>query len=76
MVGLGPVLAETPLEYCQRLATALPEGSDYVQSIGRVYTESSYSPRKEVGQQQMEELQKSWVRLYPMLFKRRFPWNR
>ncbi len=76
MVGLGPVLAETPLEYCQRLATALPEGSDYVQSIGRVYTESSYSPRKDVGQQQMEELQKSWVRLYPMLFKRRLPWNR
>ena len=76
MVGLGPVMAETPLEYCRRLSTALPEGSEFVDSIGRAYTESSYSPRKDLREGQLEQLKKSWVQLYPMLFKRRLPWNR
>ena len=76
LIGIRPAMAETPLEYTQRLSMALPEGSESIDSIGRMYTETSYSPKKDLGEEQLQRLQKSWVQLYPLLFKRRLPWNR
>jgi transglutaminase-like putative cysteine protease len=76
MAGAGPALAETPREYSQRLAGTFPEASESIGSIVALYSEASFSPRKELGEQQMDRLKTSWVRLYPLLFKRRLPWNR
>jgi transglutaminase-like putative cysteine protease len=76
MIGAGPDLAETPWEYSQRLAASFPEASDSIGNIIEIYSEASFSPRKELGAEQMERLKASWVRLYPILFKRRLPWNR
>jgi hypothetical protein len=76
MVGAAPVLSETPLEYCHRLAGAFPDGAEAIGSIGDLYTESRFSPRKDLGEAQLVRLQKSWVDLYPVLFRRRLPWAR
>jgi hypothetical protein len=76
LVGTGPVAAETPLEYCRRLAVAFPDGAVAIGSIGELYTESRFSPRRDLGEAQLVRLQKSWVKLYPVLFKRRLPWRR
>ncbi len=76
LVGAGPGLAETPWEYSQRLAASFPEGSESIGNIVELYSEASFSPRKELGEQQMARLKTSWVQLYPVLFKRRLPWNR
>ncbi len=74
--GAHPELTETPIEYCGRLAAAFPEGARAIGDIGILYAESRFSPRKELDEAQLVRLQKSWVELYPVLFKRRFPWNR
>jgi transglutaminase-like putative cysteine protease len=76
LVGTGPVPTETPLEYCGRLAVAFPDGATAIGSIGSLYTESRFSPRKDLGETELVRLQKSWVELYPVLFKRRLPWRR
>ncbi|OGO39958.1 MAG: hypothetical protein A2147_04630 [Chloroflexi bacterium RBG_16_57_8] len=76
LVGTGPVVTETPLEYCGRLAGAFPDGATAIGSIGELYTEARFSPRKDLGDAQLVRLQKSWVELYPVLFKRRLPWRR
>jgi hypothetical protein len=76
MVGFGPLSSETPLEYCGRLAVALPDGAKAIGSIGELYSEARFSPRKDLDETQMVRLQKSWVELYPVLFKRRLPWRR
>jgi hypothetical protein len=76
LVGTGPVATETPLEYCGRLAIAFPDGATAIGSIGELYTESRFSARKDLGEAQLVRLQRSWVDLYPVLFKRRLPWRR
>jgi transglutaminase-like putative cysteine protease len=73
---LGPGMTETPLEYGRRLAAALPEGSEYIDSVARLYTECRFSPRKDLEGEDLERLQKAWNGLYPILFKRRLPWKR
>ena len=76
MVGVGPSSSETPFEYCHRLSTAIPEGAQSIDNIGLLYAESSFSPRKDLNDDQLSALRKAWVALYPILFKRRLPWNR
>ena len=76
LVGVGPEVSETPFEFCHRLAMEFPEGTQPIDSIAELYSETSFSPRKELKDDQLVRLQKSWVDLYPILFKRRLPWNR
>jgi hypothetical protein len=73
---LGPGSAETPLEYGRRLSAALPEGSEYIGSVAQIYTECRFSPRKDLEGERLDQLQKAWNGLYPILFKRRLPWKR
>lgn len=74
MVEVGPLAAETPLEYCARLASAYPIGAEAITDIGRLYVEASFSPRKDLSEDDNTRLRKHWVQLYPVLFKRRIPW--
>jgi transglutaminase-like putative cysteine protease len=74
--GAEPFLTETPLEYCHRLAIAVPSGAQAIHNIANLYAESRFGPRKDLTDNDLVRLQKSWVELYPILFKRRFPWNK
>ncbi len=76
VVGVAPSVAETPFEYCRRLALAIPDGAPSINNIAELYSETRFSPRKDLKEDQLERLQKSWVELYPVLFRRRLPWNR
>jgi hypothetical protein len=76
LVGVGPEVSETPFEFCRRLAMEFPEGTLSIDSIVALYSEARFSPRKDLGDDQLVRLQKSWVELYPVLFKRRLPWKR
>jgi len=74
--GLAPLAAETPLEYCRRLGGMIPSGAEPIWNIAVLYTQSRFSPKKGLADTELVKLQKSWVELYPLLFKRRLPWNR
>jgi hypothetical protein len=76
LVDVGPFAAETPFEYCHRLSLAFPEGAQAISSIAELYSEACFSPRKDLAEAQVARLQKSWVDLYPVLFKQRLPWRR
>ncbi len=74
LAEIGPLAAETPLEYCERLASAYPSGAEAITDIGNLYTQASFSPRKDLSQEDGARLHKQWALLYPVLFKRRIPW--
>ena len=65
----GPTAQETPLEYCARLARALPAQAEAISTIAEAYMGTQYSPRKELGELQKARLQKSWVVLCPFLLR-------
>jgi hypothetical protein len=60
---------ETPLEYCARLALALPLQAVSIDTIAEAYIETRFSTRRELGRLQKGRLQKAWVRLVPDLMK-------
>jgi hypothetical protein len=70
LVKLGPKSDETPLEYSDRLALALPANSQAIDVITRAYVETRFSFRKELTGLQKGRMQKSWVELCPSLVKR------
>lgn len=65
----GPMAQETPLEYCARLALALPQQSASIEAIGQAYIETQFSTRRQLGWVEKGRLQKAWVRLVPDLLK-------
>ncbi len=65
----GPMVQETPLEYCARLALALPLQTASIDTIAEAYIETRFSTRRELGRLQKSRLQKAWVRLVPDLVK-------
>ncbi|MEE8353498.1 MAG: transglutaminase-like domain-containing protein, partial [Dehalococcoidales bacterium] len=65
----GPMAQETPLEYCGRLALALPLQAASIDTIAEAYIETRFSTRRELGRLQKGRLQKAWVRLVPDLMK-------
>ncbi len=67
---MGPVMHETPLEYCARLALALPLQAEAIDAIARAYVETQFSFRKELSRLQKGRLQKTWVELVPSLVRR------
>jgi transglutaminase-like putative cysteine protease len=67
---IGPVLHETPLEYCARLALALPLQAEAIDAIAQAYVETRFSSRKELSRLQKGRLQKTWVELVPSLVRR------
>jgi transglutaminase-like putative cysteine protease len=75
LAEVGPIPSETPLEYCGRLASAYPIGAEAITDIGRMYIETSFSPRKDLSEEDNTRLQQHWMALYPVLFKRRIPWQ-
>jgi len=70
LARMGPEAQETPLEYCSRLALALPLQADVIGAIAQAYVETQFSPRKELGRLQKGRLQKTWVELVPSLVRR------
>lgn len=74
--GASPFISETPLEYCRRLAAMVPVGAEPIWNIAVLYTQSRFSPKKDLPDSDLVRLQKAWVELYPLLFKRRLPWSR
>ena len=72
LVKLSPKPQQTPLEYCSELALVFPLQADALDNIAQAYIESRFSNRKELGQLQKGRLQKSWLRVYPVLLKRLF----
>ncbi len=74
--GGTPFISETPLEYCRRLAGLVPAGAEPIRNIAVLYTQSRFSPKKNLADTDLVRLQKAWIELYPLLFKRRLPWNR
>ncbi|MFC1958667.1 DUF4129 domain-containing transglutaminase family protein [Chloroflexota bacterium] len=70
LLRLGPKPQQTPLEYCARLASAIPLQAEALDCIVQTYVESRFSHRKEVGSKQRWRLQKSWREVYPVLLKR------
>ena len=67
---MGPMAHETPLEYCARLALALPLQAELIGAIVQAYVETVFSPRKELGRLQKARLQRIWVELVPSLARR------
>ena len=67
---MGPVMQETPLEYCARLALALPLQAEAIGAIAQAYIETQFSSRKELSRLQKGRLQKTWVELVPSLVRR------
>ncbi len=65
----GPMVHETPLEYCARLAFALPSQAASIDTIATAYIETRFSTRRELGRLQRGRLQKAWVRLVPNLVR-------
>ncbi len=74
--GAPPLMAETPLEYCRRLTALFPHGAQAISRITAFYNESLFSQRKDLVENDLALLQQSWIELYPVIFKRRLPWNR
>ncbi len=72
LIKLRPQPYQTPLEYGARLVSVFPLQAEALDSIVRVYVESRFSPRKELGLFQRWMLQKSWREVYPALLKRLF----
>ena len=66
----GPMAKETPLEYCARLAMALPLQAELISAIAQSYVETLFSPRKELSRMQKARLQRTWVELVPSLARR------
>lgn len=73
---VGPRPPETPLEYCSRLALAFPAQSEDIDYIAKAYTETQFSPRKELDSYQIVSLQKCWRRISRNLIKHIFRWKR
>jgi len=74
--GAAPLISETPLEYGRRLAKMVPVGAEPILNIAVLYTQSRFSPKKSLLDNDLIKLQKAWVEVYPLLFKRRLPWNK
>jgi len=65
----GPMAQETPLEYCDRLALALPLQATSIETIGKAYIETQFSTRRELGRLEKGRLQNAWVKLVPDLLR-------
>jgi hypothetical protein len=74
--GVPPSSTETPFEYTKRLIEIVPNVASSIINITSLYTESRFSPRKDITEYDLARLQRSWIELYPILFKRRLPWNK
>ena len=69
LVKLRPYPHLTPLEYCARLATALPAQADDISNITWAYLKSEFG-KKNLGQEGKERLRQSWRVVYRTLLKR------
>lgn len=65
----GPMAQETPLEYCARLALALPQQTASIETIGQAYIETQFSTRRQLGRLEKGRLQNAWVNLVPDLLR-------
>ena len=74
--GAPPIITETPLEYCRRLTAVFPGGAQAITSIAAIYTESLFSRKKDIDENNLSRLQRSWSDLYPVFIKSRLPWRR
>ncbi|MBI4303665.1 MAG: transglutaminase domain-containing protein [Chloroflexi bacterium] len=72
MARVGPEPQQTPLEYYARLSSGFPLQAEAFGNIVHAYQESRFSPRKKLMPPQMQKLEESWSKVYPVLLKRFF----
>ncbi len=70
LINSRPNAYETPLEYCTRLAYAIPRQAEAIGNIAQAYIECQFSQRKTLEVMQKVTLRQSWHTVYRALLKR------